>query len=67
VAIEYVSANQLAKERDVNPSTIWRWAANEKTGFPKPVKLSDGCTRWIRDEIEQYDAKRAAERTQSAA
>jgi prophage regulatory protein len=53
---EYVSDVQLAKRYSVSRCTIWRWTA--KGLLPKPVQLSDNCTRWRLDLIEQRDAER---------
>lgn len=54
--IRYASAKQLAERYGVNTSTIWRWA---KRGIlPKPVTISEQCTRWNLDEIEKRDAER---------
>lgn len=60
----YVTDAQLAKERGVHRSTIWRWAAQDL--LPKPVQLSPGCTRWIREEVDKRDAELAAARKQAA-
>lgn len=57
----YISAAQLAERYGVDRSTVWRWAARESSGFPKPVKLSEQCTRWKLEDIERYDAEREAE------
>lgn len=39
----------------VSSSTVWSWVKNhEKTGFPKPVKLSANCTVFVAAEIEAY-------------
>jgi hypothetical protein len=40
-------------------ATIWRWSADETTGFPKPVKLGPGTTAWRVDELDAWDAKRS--------
>jgi prophage regulatory protein len=57
---KYVSDAQLAEERGVHRSTIWRWTA--KGLLPTPVQLSPGCTRWLRDEVDTRDAELAARR-----
>lgn len=54
----YVSAAQLAERYAVDRATVWRWARNGK--LPKPVKISEQCTRWRLDEIERRDAERDA-------
>ncbi len=52
----YVSAAQLAERYSVNKSTIWRWA--QRGVIPNPTRISDQCTRWRLDEIEQCDFER---------
>ena len=44
---------QLADRYGVNRATIWRWAQQGK--FPKPVKLSPGCTRWKLCDVESWE------------
>ena len=53
---KYVSATQLAERYSVDRSTIWRWSA--RGIIPAPEKLSDQCTRWELEKIEQRDAER---------
>ncbi|MFH7325893.1 helix-turn-helix transcriptional regulator [Desulfurivibrio sp. C05AmB] len=38
------SDRQVAARYNVSRCTIWRWV--ERGQFPKPIKLSPGCTRW---------------------
>lgn len=52
---QFLSAAQLAERYNVNPATVWRWV--NRGYLPKPVKLSPGCTRWRRDDIERRDAE----------
>jgi len=42
-------------------STIYRLVAEGK--FPKPVKLAARASGWLRSEVDQWIADRAAERT----
>jgi len=53
----YVSDKQLAARFGVSKPCIWRWA-REHSDFPKPYKLSPGCTRWKVAEIEAWEAAR---------
>lgn len=46
-------------------STIYRLAAAGK--FPKPVKLSERASGWLRSEVDQWISDRAAERTEQSA
>nr|WP_253273728.1 AlpA family phage regulatory protein [Collimonas arenae] len=41
----------------MSPATIWRWLREEKNGFPKPFKLSEGVTAWDADEIDAFIAR----------
>lgn len=52
---------------NVSASTVWNWVKNsDKTGFPRPYKLSDNCTVWDAAEIAAFiQARIAASRDQS--
>ncbi|MBT5268252.1 MAG: AlpA family phage regulatory protein [Candidatus Marinimicrobia bacterium] len=52
----YQSDKQVAYRFVVSRATIWRWVKEGK--FPKPVKLSPGCTRWKLSDVEQWEAAR---------
>ena len=48
---------QVKVKTDLSASTIWRQVAAGT--FPKPIRLSAGCTAWIEDEIDELiEAKR---------
>jgi predicted DNA-binding transcriptional regulator AlpA len=51
----YLKDTQLAERFGVDRVTIWKWV--KRGGFPKPVKLSPGCTRWRMADIEAWEAK----------
>lgn len=55
----YLTDNQLAERYGVHRVTIWRWVKGPN-GFPHPVKLAGGCSRWRLSEIERWEAGRAA-------
>ena len=55
----YLSVRKVAERYDVDVSTPWRWVAQGK--FPAPVKIG-GLTRWLLSEIEDHEAKAAAQR-----
>lgn len=55
----YVKDSQLAKRFGVHRSCIWRWLDTDPS-FPRPIKLSPGCTRWRLSDIERWEAARAA-------
>lgn len=55
--MRYISDKQLAEHFGVHRITIWRWSKIDPT-FPKPVRLTPGCTRWKLAEIEVWEAAR---------
>jgi excisionase family DNA binding protein len=54
----YLTDKQVAARFGVDKSTIWRWV--EKGHFPRPVKLSPGCTRWRLHDVEAWEAAKEA-------
>lgn len=52
----YISAAQLAERYAVNRSTIWRWA--QRGLLPRPIRISEHCTRWDLDEVDRVDRER---------
>lgn len=58
----YLSDRQLGERYSVHHLTPRRWASEDPT-FPKPVKLSPGCTRWRLSEIEAWEVAKASTRT----
>ena len=55
----YVSDRQLGERYQVHHLTPRRWVRDDPT-FPRPVKLTPGCTRWRLSEIEAWEAAKAA-------
>lgn len=56
----YLSDRQLGARYNVHHLTPRRWAIEDPT-FPKPIKLSPGCTRWKLSEIEVWEAAKNAD------
>lgn len=52
-----LTARGVAFETGTSEATIWRWNAKDPS-FPAPVKLSAGCTRWRRADVEAWIAAR---------
>ena len=52
----YLSDLQISKKYGVHRTTLWRWVKNGN--FPKPVKLSPGCTRWAEDALKEWESKK---------
>jgi predicted DNA-binding transcriptional regulator AlpA len=58
MGVGYSSDRTLAKYFDTSRSTIWLWS---KTGrLPKPIKLSEGCTRWCNKAIKHFEKEAAS-------
>ena len=55
----FLSDNQLAERFGIARGTVWRWN-RENPSFPKPLKLSSGCTRWALNEITEYEKTQAS-------
>jgi len=52
------NVRQVAAYLTVTPPTVWRYVRVDPT-FPRPIKLSPGCTRWCADEVESwFDARK---------
>lgn len=54
----YLSDLQVAARYGVHRSTPWRWA-KAVPGFPAPVTLSPGCTRWLLSDLLRWEASKA--------
>jgi prophage regulatory protein len=50
----------VAEKTGLAESTIWRLA--QRRSFPRPFKLSPGCTAWYEHEIDQWLEVKALER-----
>ena len=57
IPVRYVTDRDIAARFGVARTTAWDWTKNDPT-FPKPVRLSERCTRWRLDEIEAWEASR---------
>jgi len=54
----FLSDKKIAERYGVSRKTVWDWLKTY-ADFPRPVKLSPGCTRWKLAEIEAWEAARA--------
>lgn len=55
----------VAQRYQVHPSTLWRWCNEARfayLNFPKPVPIGPNITAWSNAELDEYDARRQAER-----
>lgn len=53
----YLADKDLATRLAISRQTIWRLVKADPK-FPKPVKLSAGCTRWQLSEVEAWAAQK---------
>lgn len=53
--MKYLSDKSVAERYDTSRNTIWRWVREAK--LPKPIKLSDGTTRWKLSDLQCWEAK----------
>ena len=51
---------QVAELLGISRPTVWRYVHQLKD-FPRPIKLSAGCTRFRRSEVEAFVDQRASE------
>lgn len=49
-----LSDMQVAQRYGVSRSTIWRWAAQQQ-GFPSPIALSPGTSRWFLSALLSFE------------
>jgi prophage regulatory protein len=51
---------QVVEKVGLSAPTIWRLCSSGE--FPKPIKISKGCTAWLEHEIDELIDAKAAER-----
>jgi len=51
----YLSDQQVANRYGLTRQTVWRWVRTDPN-FPRPVKLTPGCTRFKLSEVEAWEA-----------
>lgn len=55
----YFTVRQVATRYRVGIATVWRWV-KEQDGFPEPVRLSKGTTRWREADLVRFEIARRA-------
>lgn len=55
----YLRLADMRTRYRVSGSTIWNWAADESTGFPKPIRLGPNTTVWRIADLLQWEQKQA--------
>ena len=56
----YLRLTDMTARYRVSGSTIWKWAANPLSGFPKPVKLGANTTVWRLTDLLKWEEEQAA-------
>ena len=54
----YTRQRQLLERIPISPATLWRKVKSGK--FPRPIKLSEGCTAWKNSEVLAWEQARVA-------
>lgn len=54
----YLTDKQVAERYNVGRATAWRWV--QERNFPKPIKLSPGCSRWKISDIQKWETEQEA-------
>jgi prophage regulatory protein len=62
---EYFSDVDLARRFAVSRVTVWRWVSQGL--LPKPVRIGQGCTRWLADEVAEAEKRWLSNRDTRAA
>lgn len=55
----FLDVHGVARRYGVKAATIWGWAS--KGRLPQPVRLTPGCSRWRRKDLEAWEDQQAAE------
>ena len=55
--VPYLSDMAVADRYSVSRPTVWRWTKT-LIGFPQPVKISSGTTRWRLADLQAFDRAR---------
>jgi len=54
----YITDRQIGARFNVHHLTPRRWLKTDPT-FPKPVRLTPGCSRWRLSDIEAWESAKA--------
>lgn len=55
----FLDVHAVAEMVGVSAPTIWRWVKNLE-GFPKPIRISTGTTRWRQSDLAAFVQERIA-------
>ncbi|TLP55310.1 AlpA family phage regulatory protein [Parasedimentitalea maritima] len=54
----YLTDRQIGERYNVHHLTPRRWLKTDPT-FPRPIRLTPGCTRWKLSDIEAWETAKA--------
>lgn len=60
-APQYLTDRDVGKRFSISRPTVWRWSNDPNNGFPAPIKLSQGVTRWRLQDLLAFEAGLRAE------
>ncbi|SFR38968.1 helix-turn-helix transcriptional regulator [Litoreibacter janthinus] len=52
--VQFLTIDEVMKRYAISQATVWRWVARNEH-FPKPVKLSPGTSRWLEDQLIEFE------------
>jgi predicted DNA-binding transcriptional regulator AlpA len=61
---KYLNDRAVALRYGVSRPTIWRWV-KVLEGFPAPIRVSEGTTRWALGDLEAFDLTHLRSATRS--
>lgn len=54
----YLRLSAVKTRYQIAGSTVWKWAADPATGFPRPVSLGPNTTAWRLADLLAWEASR---------
>ena len=54
----YLQARDVRQRYGVSDMTLWRWAHDDRMGFPKPLRIN-GRRFWKATELDDWEAAQA--------
>ncbi|WP_417743780.1 helix-turn-helix transcriptional regulator [Salipiger sp.] len=56
----FLKDSEVAERYSISRPTVWRWAKS-RPGFPQPIPLAEGTTRWAIADLEAFERSLKAE------
>ena len=60
----YLTVQDVARRYSMGVSTVWRWV-EKNPHFPQPIKLSEGTSRWLENDLLNFEASASLRRSTS--